>query len=119
MKKYLFVSCREGVSSIFSREHPLFPFFLLIFYLFSLSHISCLSSLFFSSSSLSHIPKYFFLIPHFSSLICHLSFLISNLSFAPSFSFVIYKIVLKMKSYEILMQNIRLLQKEVLLLHLI
>lgn len=81
MKKYLFVSCREGVSSIFSREHPLFPFFLLIF-------------------------LFVFLISYFLSFICH-------------FSFVIYKIVLKMKSYEILMQNIRLLQKEVLLLHLI
>lgn len=46
-----------------------------------------------------------------------ISFLISNLSFL-----IIYNIgcnVLKMKSYENLMQNIRLLQKEVLLLHLI
>ena len=48
-----------------------------------------------------------FLISHFSFLICHFS---------------LYNIgcnVLKMKSYENLMQNIRLLQKEVLLLHLI
>lgn len=112
MKKYLFVSCREGVSSIFSRERPLFPFF--SFSSFYLSFIS----FFLIFLSFPH-SKMFFLIPHFSSLICHLSFLISNLSFAPSFSFVIYKIVLKMKSYEILMQNIRLLQKEVLLLHLI
>ena len=89
-KKYLFVIWRGYVFSIFSREHPLFPFFFSSFYLFSLSHISCLSF-----------------------VISHLSSLISN------FSFLIYKIVLKMKSYEILMQNIRLLQKEVLLLHLI
>lgn len=85
-KKYLFVSCREGVSSIFSREHPLFPFF--------------------SSHLFIRFPYLIFLVFHLSFLICH-------------FSFVIYKIVLKMKSYEILMQNIRLLQKEVLLLHLI
>lgn len=82
-KTYLFVSCGEGVSSMFSREHPLFPFFFSSFYLIILS---------------------VFLI---SFLICHFS---------------LYNIgcnVLKMKSYENLMQNIRLLQKEVLLLHLI
>lgn len=48
-----------------------------------------------------------FSLSHFSFLICHFS---------------LYNIgcnVLKMKSYENLMQNIRLLQKEVLLLHLI
>ena len=80
-KKCLFVSCVEGVSSMFSREHPLFPFFSHHFICFPLSH--------------------------FSFLICHFS---------------LYNIgcnVLKMKSYENLMQNIRLLQKEVLLLHLI
>ena len=105
-KKYLFVSCREGVSSIFSREHPLFPFFF--------------------SSFLFVFPYLIFLVFHLSFLICHPSFLISHLSFLicsvfliSNFSFVIYKIVLKMKSYENLMQNIRLLQKEVLLLHLI
>lgn len=70
-KKCLFVSCGEGVSSIFS----------------------CYSLL------LSH---------HFI--------------FFPLSNFSLYNIgcnVLKMKSYENLMQNIRLLQKEVLLLHLI
>lgn len=110
-KKYLFVSCREGVSSIFSREHPLFPFFFLLFssfYLFSLISyfLSFICHLSFLISNLLRLS-------HFSFIICHPSFLISN------FSFVIYKIVLKMKSYENLMQNIRLLQKEVLLLHLI
>lgn len=48
-----------------------------------------------------------FPLSNFSFLICHFS---------------LYNIgcnVLKMKSYENLMQNIRLLQKEVLLLHLI
>ncbi len=82
-KTYLFVSCGEGVSSMFSREHPLFPFF---------SH---------------HFISSFYLFFLISFLICHFS---------------LYNIgcnVLKMKSYENLMQNIRLLQKEVLLLHLI
>lgn len=72
-KKYLFVSCGEDVSSMFSCYPLLF------------SH---------------HFIFFPYLISHFS----------------------LYNIgcnVLKMKSYENLMQNIRLLQKEVLLLHLI
>lgn len=77
-KKCLFVSCEEGVSSMFS----CYPLLLS-------HHFIC------------------FPLSNFSFLICHFS---------------LYNIgcnVLKMKSYENLMQNIRLLQKEVLLLHLI
>lgn len=51
-----------------------------------------------------------------------LPFIISSFYFFPLSNFSLYNIgcnVLKMKSYENLMQNIRLLQKEVLLLHLI
>lgn len=46
-------------------------------------------------------------------------YLISHFYFVISHYIIIGCNVLKMKSYENLMQNIRLLQKEVLLLHLI
>ena len=112
-KKYLFVSCREGVSSIFSREYPFISFFLLIFLfvfpylIFLVFHLFFLIFLSFPHSQM------FFPHPFFSFLISHLSFLIYNKGVKRGCN------VLKMKSYEILMQNIRLLQKEVLLLHLI